>query len=115
MARVFTKQGTYGPRNDPYGWEEVTFIRTDGTKVMIFIGSLGDSVLTVNGKRELQVRDGSHTCENRFEELTGIRPDQAEHYRNKAECARIRKLPRHEQHIYWAMREADSCMMRYAL
>lgn len=109
MARVFVRNGTEGPRHDPYSYTEITFVKTDGTEIVYHDGLA--QWITVNGVKQPCDYD-EHV--GLFEELTGIAPWRAEVIPDRLEQRRVNRLTAAEQRSYWACKEADQQMLGYA-
>lgn len=85
MADISIKTGSEGPKHDPYGYTEITFIKTDGTIIKHHEG-LG-SWCEILDKNCIQRAEGSQASELFFL-ATGCTPNEARKYFNKAEQKR---------------------------
>lgn len=111
MARVWTREGTEGPRHDPYNWTEIHFEKTDGTLVTLRQGGLGYSRLYVNGSKLLESFGDNPAAEDEFQALTGMCAHRAMELPHRLQERRLRKLPSAER---WAIEEcmqADQRML----
>ena len=77
MAKMIHTSGVEGPRHDPYSWEELTFIRTDGVSVKVRIGGLGYERLYVDGNKVAEHYHHDTAVSDMFEGLTGLSVDKA--------------------------------------
>lgn len=115
MARVWTREGTEGPRHDPYGWCQIHFEKTDGTLVVLRQSGLGYSRLYVNGAQVAESYGEDNTAEQQFQALTGVDAWTAQHLPARVEHARLRRMPPAERRLAEAWRAADAQMLRYAV
>lgn len=71
-SKVEFKHGTYGPRHDPYAYEEIIVTKSNGDRIVLHKGM--DIHLEINGEiverglNEEEIKD----IENQFIELTGL-------------------------------------------
>lgn len=111
MARVWTREGSEGPRHDPYSWSEVHFEKTDGTVVMLRQGGLGYSRLYVDGTKVKESFGDDNSAEAEFEVLTGMCPYKAQEVPEVLRERRLRRLPRPERLAAEACMHADARML----
>ncbi len=110
MARVRVRTGREGPHHDPYGFTEVTFTRTDG-RVAVIHNGLG-VWLKIDGER---VEGPEESLEAAFEAFTGMTSRAAEAVPHILEDRYVRSLSPEDQAYYWAMKDADDCLLSYAM
>src|SRR4051812_2751822 len=77
MSKVRITRGTEGPRFDPYSYENITVVRSDGTKATMHLGlGIWCEVVHANGMR-YQEHDPEQAAEL-FGKAAGITPRAAE-------------------------------------
>ena len=120
MARVRIERGSEGPSYDPYGWTEVHFEKTDGTKVVLRSGGLGYDRLTVlepGGKmtRIESFEDGENEATREFQRLTGFSPWETERIPDRLRAHRRKRMSRAEVEQEEAFLEWDRKMLANAI
>jgi hypothetical protein len=75
MSRIEIKTGSEGPAHDPYGWEEVTATRSDGTTVTIHEGLV--NWVSINGVKQWPENHDWKACARIFAGVAGISLDAA--------------------------------------
>jgi hypothetical protein len=113
MARVYIRRGTEGPRHDPYGYQETTFVKTNGTEVEARIGGLGYGRVTVNKTKFFDGTDDE--AEEVFERLTGMTTHDAEEAYYRAIAARRRKWTPEERYSAEMAEAYDDALYSYAM
>jgi hypothetical protein len=114
MAKVRVTTGSEGPRHDPYGWTEIHFTKTDGTEVMLRTGGLGYDRLFVNGEKVGESYDPDTAMVDKFQELTGLTPMEAEELPEKLEASRLKHMTPDQQRFYHDCQEMDRSLRSYA-
>lgn len=70
-TKFWTKEGTEGPRNDPYGYTTYCAKLDNGTLVELKVSGLDYEELKVNGQREVRSFGDNQEAAVRFKQLTG--------------------------------------------
>ena len=95
MSTIEITTGTEGPHHDPYGWEELTVTRNDGTTVILHQG-LAEYV-EINGLRieprisaVVDPRDRWNILRDHFQRAAGVTPEAARraYERMRSRCSK---------------------------
>lgn len=113
MARVWTREGTEGPRHDPYSWCEIHFEKTDGTLVRLRQGGLGYSRLYVNGALVAESHK-ENEVEPLFEQHTGMNWWRAMNLPDFLRERKLRRMTPAQRATVEAAWEADVRTLRWA-